>query len=104
MKDAAVMQPVTDEFNQMTGEREPPDDVRPPQKAAATPAEAKEPESKPQKIKDSMIRNLDPPKTGARIVWDAVLKGFGVRVTASGVKSFILNYRAHGKQRRYTIG
>jgi len=31
-------------------------------------------------------------------------KGFGVRVTAGGAKSFILNYRLRGRQCRYTIG
>lgn len=32
------------------------------------------------------------------------MKGFGVRVTAAGAKSFILNYRAAGRERRITIG
>lgn len=30
--------------------------------------------------------------------------GFGVRVTAAGVRSFILDYRLRGRQHRYTIG
>ena len=32
------------------------------------------------------------------------VRGFGVRVTASGARAFILNYRAGGTERRYTIG
>src|ERR1700685_1127060 len=32
------------------------------------------------------------------------ISGFGLRVTAAGIKSFLLNYRVHGRQRRYTIG
>ncbi len=32
------------------------------------------------------------------------MAGFGCRVTAGGAKSFILNYRAQGKERRITIG
>ena len=30
--------------------------------------------------------------------------GLGVRITAAGVKSYILNYRVGGSQRRMTIG
>jgi integrase len=37
-------------------------------------------------------------------VWDSELKGFGVQVTAAGSISFFLNYRSHGRQRRYKIG
>ena len=35
---------------------------------------------------------------------DAQLKGFAVRVTASGVKSFIVEKLVSGKVRRMTIG
>jgi integrase len=38
------------------------------------------------------------------IYYDADTKGFGLRVTRAGAKSFILNYRADGIERRYTIG
>jgi len=39
------------------------------------------------------------------LVWDTEVKGFGVRVTSSGAKSYILNYRiAEDRSRRYTIG
>lgn len=38
------------------------------------------------------------------LVWDSVVKGFGLRVTA-GAKSYFLNYRdATGRERRFTIG
>lgn len=37
-------------------------------------------------------------------MWDSSLIGFGVRVTASGVKSFILRYRINGRQRIKTLG
>lgn len=37
-------------------------------------------------------------------VWDTELKGFALRVTKRGAKSFILRYRVDGAQRLYTIG
>lgn len=46
------------------------------------------------------------PESGAKFYWDEKLAGFGIRVTASGVKAFICQYRAKdsGKTRRTTIG
>ncbi|MCW6513186.1 Arm DNA-binding domain-containing protein [Lichenifustis flavocetrariae] len=39
------------------------------------------------------------------LVWDSEVKGFGLRVTPAGAKSYILNYRnSDGRTRRYTIG
>ena len=40
------------------------------------------------------------------IVWDAQIKGFGVRVTPAGRKSFVVGYRAHGCRqfRRLALG
>ena len=45
-------------------------------------------------------------KTGAKtlILWDATVKGLGLRITPKGVKSYILNYRVNGRERRATIG
>jgi integrase len=44
------------------------------------------------------------PEFGNRIEWDAEVSGFGVRITAAGIVSFVLDYRIFGRQRRYTIG
>ena len=54
---------------------------------------------------DKLVASLIAPATGQRFVWDGTVPGFGVRVTANGAKSFILDYRAKGGiQRRFTIG
>jgi hypothetical protein len=58
------------------------------------------------------IKSLVPPARGSRIQYDhepgddpaKTVRGFGVRTTAAGAKSFVLNYRASGQERRLTIG
>ena len=44
------------------------------------------------------------PESGSVLVWDDDLTGFGLRVTARGVKSYIVQARVRGKSRRITIG
>ena len=52
------------------------------------------------------IDTLAAPSSGSKITYDGRdgLAGFGVRITAAGAKSFVLNYRAAGTERRLTIG
>ena len=38
------------------------------------------------------------------VVWDTEIPGFGLRITSMGVKSYILQYRINGRQRKFTIG
>lgn len=57
-----------------------------------------------QRIVEQTIKRMRAPEENSRIEWDAEIPGFGVRITAAGVTSFILDYRIFGRQRRYTIG
>ncbi|MSP75556.1 MAG: DUF4102 domain-containing protein [Rhodospirillaceae bacterium] len=56
------------------------------------------------KITDALAKTLVPPSSGNRVHYDSEIGGFGIRVTAAGTKAFVLNYRADGRERRYTIG
>ena len=45
------------------------------------------------------------PKLDRYIIWDSEIKGFGLLVMPSGIKSYFYNYRnAEGRERRATIG
>ena len=62
-------------------------------------------QTSPLKLTERKIKALPKPAEGHAIAWDSELPGFGLRTTANGVKSFILNYRNEdGVQRRLTIG
>jgi hypothetical protein len=60
----------------------------------------------PRRLTDKLAKAAPRPPRGSRIVYDTVVKGFGLRVTAAGSRAFVLNYRckADGRERRYTIG
>jgi hypothetical protein len=45
-----------------------------------------------------------PVKSVDYIIWDDDLSGFGVRIFASGKRSYLIQYRAQGRSRRFTIG
>ncbi len=57
-----------------------------------------------KRLTDTAIKNAKPPAIGQAELWDGGLSGFGLRVTAKGVKSFVLLYRHHGRPRRWTLG
>ena len=59
----------------------------------------------PTKLTDRLVKGLPTPVTGKRIHYDGVVKGFGCRVYASGVRTFILRYRTRTRlERLFTIG
>jgi integrase len=51
-------------------------------------------------------RNVDTLKPAAEryTAWDTEIKGFGLRVTPSGERVYVLKYRIEGEQRWFTIG
>src|SRR5215470_485967 len=64
------------------------------------------------KLSEETVKRLPIPDTGNRITYFAgatiqgakAPRGFGVRVTAAGTRSFVLNYRLRGREHRFTIG
>lgn len=65
-----------------------------------------------KKLTDLSIEKLAPPDSGRLEVWDALLPGFGVRVSHRGPKRFFIMYRSpihltdagNRKQRRLDVG
>jgi len=53
------------------------------------------------KLTDAHVRNLKP-RAARYEVWES--RGFGVRVTPQGVKTFVFLYRFQGKPRRLSLG
>jgi integrase len=68
--------------------------------------------AKPKSLTLAAINAIPAPASGNRVHYLSgaivqgaeVPKGFGVRVTAAGNRSFVLSYRSGGKDRRLTIG
>lgn len=60
------------------------------------------------KLTDAAVRNIPAPKAGRLEVFDALLSGFGVRITENGTRTFFVGYRVKGdrtySKRRYTLG
>ncbi len=65
-----------------------------------------------EKLNDEVVKSLPAPErgnkvwyfAGAKVQGKKVPRGFGVRVTKAGAKSFIVNYRLKRREHRYTIG
>lgn len=66
------------------------------------------------RITDRVVRELTPPPKGNRVIYDDPkqqprgsegVSGFGIRITAAGARSWVLNYRnEEGRERRHTLG
>lgn len=56
------------------------------------------------RISDRQVKSLEAPAKGNRVTYDDKISGFGVRVTSTGKKAFVLNYYFKGRERRITIG
>ncbi|MGO9055993.1 MAG: tyrosine-type recombinase/integrase [Candidatus Binataceae bacterium] len=54
-------------------------------------------------ITKAVVEAARPPASGQRFIRDRLVRGFGLRVTADGVKSFVFEGRIRGRVRRITI-
>lgn len=55
-------------------------------------------------LTDRSVRAIKPPLAGRIDVWDEGLPGFGLRISASGRRTWILMYRVGRTLRRFTLG
>ena len=62
------------------------------------------PSHQPVKLTKSVVDQIAPPSEGQAFYRDAQILGFGLRVTANGTKSFIVEKRINGRVRRITLG
>ena len=56
------------------------------------------------KLDTCALRTATPPPKGYVLCWDSELCGFGVRITASGARTFIVEKRVRGRTRRVSLG
>ncbi len=57
------------------------------------------------KLTKRTVETLEPPAEKQIILWDSEIRGFGVRVMPSGLKTFVVQYRnSEGTKRRINLG
>jgi len=59
---------------------------------------------RPVKLTKSVVEKLAVPAAGQAIYRDSELKGFGLRVTSGGARTYVVEKRIGGKVRRVKIG
>ena len=70
----------------------------------ATPGSLQDIRLMPEPLTDLTLRKVLPRGSSRREIWDTKVPGFGVRVSPSRSKSFVLVYRHKGRPRRMTLG
>lgn len=60
--------------------------------------------NQPVKLTKTVVDKAQIPDRGQSFIRDSVLKGFGLRITSQGTKSFIVEKRIDGRVKRQTIG
>jgi len=53
-----------------------------------------------ENLTDGTVKKTRAPERGQAWIWDTEVGGLGLRVTASGLKAFVLDYRTKGGRRR----
>ena len=56
------------------------------------------------KLSKTVVDNAEAPATGQKFIWDTQIGGFGLRITSGGTRTFIVQKRINGKDRRVTLG
>ena len=56
------------------------------------------------KLSKPVVERLPIPAKGQALYWDTTLRGFGVRVTAEGKRTYIVQHRVAGRTVRATVG
>jgi integrase len=63
-----------------------------------------------ERLTETFVKTLQPPKHGRKLIFDSELTGFAVRVFTptkvhpQGARTFVLSYWVNGTERRYRIG
>src|ERR1019366_1855304 len=55
-------------------------------------------------ITQNFVGSRAVPERSARVYFDSELRGFGIRITPNGVRTFVLDYKSKQGERRCKIG